>query len=95
MTIEVPESRAGQFLFFAVMDAISFAIVCASTRAVAIGSYRWTAIADFVFGFQAFALFKLAVDDPKARTWAAGLGAACGGAFGSCVALWISKHFGG
>ena len=88
----VPTSAVGQFFFFGISEAVCFAVLVANTRAVAQGSYFWTAITDAGFGLQSFIVFKLAVDDKNGRTWAAGLGTTVGGVCGSLVSIFVTKH---
>lgn len=82
----------GQFLFFAGMEFISFFIICSNYRAVAIGSYFWSGLTDFLVLVQNGCLGKLAIDDKRARTWFAVAGTAIGGTCGSLTAIWVTKH---
>lgn len=90
--MKVPKTAAGQFTLFMAVEAVSFFLVVANNRAVAQGNYWWTALTDTLFSLQAFAVFKLAVDDANGRTWAAGLGGTVGGVCGSLLSIWITKH---
>lgn len=92
MRIPVPESKAGLFVFFGVLEAFSFFIICANTRALAQGSYLWTGVTDFFFTAQSFTVAKIMIDDEKARTWWAGLGMAVGGVLGSWLSIFVTKH---
>lgn len=49
-------------------------MLCASTRAMAAGLVGWTAITSFLFSAQSFIVWKIMVDDPKARIWWTGAG---------------------
>ena len=94
--MKVPQTRLGQFLFFFLMEFISFFIICASTRAQAKGSYPWTGITSILFSAQTFVLLKMSIDDAAARTWWAGAGTVLGGCAGDLASLWATIHlFGG
>lgn len=88
----VPRNRAGQFFFFGAIEFVSFFLIVANNRAVAQGNYMWTAVTDGLFGLQGFAVFKMAIDDPNARTWASGLGSTVGGTLGSMFSIWLTKR---
>lgn len=88
----VPKSSVGQFLFFAAAEAISFFVIVANTRALAQGSYAWTAVTDTLFSAQSFVLAKLMIDDKNARSWAAGLGMTVGGTCGSLLSIYVTKR---
>lgn len=90
--LRIPHSKLGQLAYFGCLEAVSFFIICANTRALALGNYTWTGLTDFAFGMQGFIMAKLMVEDEKARTWYAGLGAAIGGVFGSWASIWITEH---
>lgn len=90
--IRVPTSRIGQFVFFAVLEAFSFAIICACTRAQALALYGWTGVTSFIFGLQSFVQAKIMVEDANARTWSAGAGMIIGGVAGDVASVWITKH---
>ena len=87
-----PKTRIGQFFFMFITELISFFIICANMRAVAQGSYFWTAVSDTLFSAQAFVIGKLMIDEPNARSWAAGLGCTIGGTCGSLVSIYVTKH---
>lgn len=88
----VPTSKLGQFSVMFVLECISFFIICANMRAVAQGSYLWTALTDTLFSAQAFAVGKLMIDEPNARSWAAGFGCTIGGTCGSLISIYVTKH---
>lgn len=87
-----PKSRVGQFFFMFGTELISFFIICANFRAVALGSYFWTALTDTLFSAQAFVIGKLMIDEPNARSWAAGAGCTIGGTCGSLLSIYVTKH---
>lgn len=86
-----PKTPLGQFLFFGLAEFLSFFIIVMNTRAVAQGSYLWTAITDSVFTLQGFALGKMMMDDANARTWYVGMGVVVGGTSGSLFSIFITK----
>jgi hypothetical protein len=91
-TPQAPSSALGQFIFFGCLEFISFAVLCAATRAQAAGLVGWTAVTSFVFSAQSFILYKLMIDDPKARTWWAGAGMVFGGVLGDVLSVVVTKH---
>lgn len=92
--MNAPTSRLGQFSLMFVAELISFFIIVANTRAYTHGSYLWTAITDTLFSAQAFVMGKLMMDDPKARSWWAGLGCTLGGTCGSLLAIFVTSILG-
>jgi len=87
-----PKSKIGQFGFMFCTELISFFIICSNFRAVAQGSYFWTALTDTLFSAQAFVIGKLMIDEPNARSWSAGLGCTIGGTCGSLLSIFVTKH---
>ena len=88
----VPQSKWGQFLFGFVSEFVSFFVIVANSRAVAQGSYQWTAATDAFFSLQKFAMGKLMIDKKEMRTWATGLGTIMGGTCGSLCSIFVTKH---
>lgn len=65
-------------------------------RAVALGIYSWTALTDMIIVFNGMMVTKLLFDDEKSRDWVSITGYTLGGATGSVVSIWVTKHmFGG
>lgn len=91
--MKAPSTRLGQFSLLFVAEFFSFFIIVANTRAFTHDSYLWTAITDTLFSLQSFAMAKLMMDDARARTWAAGLGATLGGTCGSLLSIFVTKRF--
>lgn len=83
----------GTFTLMFVAEFISFFIIVANTRAYTHGNYTWTVVTDTLFSLQSFCMSKLMIDDPKARTWWAGLGFTLGGTLGSCAAIFVTETF--
>jgi hypothetical protein len=90
--MKAPTTPLGQFLFFGAVEFLSFAVLCASTRAMAAGLVGWTALTSFLFSAQSFIVWKLMVDDPDARTWWAGAGMVFGGVIGDVLSVILTKH---
>lgn len=91
--IKVPVTKLGQFLFFFVSEFICFFIIVANTRAVALANYFGAAATDIAFGFQAWAMLKLTVENKDARTFTGGCGSTLGGTCGTLLSIWATKHF--
>jgi len=87
-----PQSKVGQFSFMFLTEMVSFFIICANTRAIAQGTYFWTAVTDTLFSAQGFVVGKLMIDDKNARSWASGLGCTLGGTCGSLLSIFVTKH---
>jgi hypothetical protein len=78
-------------MFFS--DFALFFITCANLRAVAQGSYFWTALTEPTLALGAFWVGKLMMDREEWRTWTAGIGAALGATAGSLLSIFITTHF--
>lgn len=85
-------SPAGQFLFFGATELFSFFVITANFRAIAIGSYSWSAITDFATVLVNFAVGKMMMDDEKNRSWYVGFGFATGGTIGTLLSIFVTKH---
>jgi hypothetical protein len=78
-----------EFCFFFCVEALSYFLIVANTRAFTQGLYFWTASTDFVFaGSNFFLIRKVAKTDTKAA-WA---GYTFGGTCGSLISMWITIH---
>lgn len=84
----------GQFFVGFTAEFISFFIVVANTRAYTHSNYLWTTITDTLFSLQNFAMTKIMIDDPQARTWYLGLGYTIGGTLGSLAAIAVTSKLG-
>ena len=89
---QAPSNPWAQFFLFGIAEFFSFAVLCASTRAMAAGLVGWTAVTSFVFSAQSFVTAKIMIDDENARTWAAGAGMVLGGVLGDVVSVVVTKH---
>lgn len=90
---KILSTRLGAFCLMFVAEFISFFIIVANTRAYTHGNYLWTIITDTLFSIQSFAMTKIMIDDPQARSWWAGLGYTLGGTLGSCAAIFVTQNF--
>jgi len=92
MKIRIPTSPLGQFLFFGSTELFTFFVITANFRAIAIGSYFWAGITDYLTVLVNFGVGKLMMDDEKNRSWWVGLGFATGGTIGTLLSIWVTKH---
>jgi hypothetical protein len=93
---KTPENSYLRFLFCFVIEVIAFFLVCANFRAIALGLYFWTAVTDMVIVFNGMLVTKMLFDDEKSRDWVSIAGYTLGGATGSVLSIWVTKHiFGG
>jgi hypothetical protein len=90
--MRAPKSPAGQFFTFGAIELVSFAILCASTRAMAAGLVGWTAVTSFFFATQSVVTWKLMIDDSNARTWPACAGMIVGGVIGDVLSVILTKR---
>ena len=74
-------------------DFLAIFVTCANLRAVAQGSYLWTAITEPTLALGCFALAKIMMDKEEWRTWIAGIGAALGATAGSLLSIFVTKMF--
>lgn len=76
------------WLFFAI-QFMQFFLITVNLRAAAQGLYVWTALSDLLISTNNFLLIKR-IAQSESKT--AMLGYALGGAFGSVLAIWATKH---
>jgi hypothetical protein len=88
----IPTNPVGQFVFFGLAEFVSFFVISANFRAIAIGNYYYAGATDFMTLIQNFAIGKLMMDDERMRTWYVGLGAAVGGTLGTLFSIYVTKH---
>lgn len=92
----LPKNPALRFLFFFGSELFSFFFIASNFRALAQGLYFWTALTDMTLVFQGMIITKLMIDDQKARDWLAIIAFTLGGACGSLLSIYVTKHlFGG
>lgn len=93
--MKLPESRLGRFSLCFGSEAVSFFFVAANFRAVAQGLYFWTALTDMLLVFQGMLVTRLMFDDARARDWTAIAGFTTGGAAGSVLSIYVTRHLWG
>lgn len=77
------------FLKFFAVQCVQYFLITANYRAIAQGSYAWTAGTDFMFAGINFMLIKKIADSDKNRwAWA---GYTLGGVVGSLGAIYLTK----
>jgi predicted MFS family arabinose efflux permease len=92
----VPKNSIARFAFFFGSELFSFFFIASNFRALAKGLYFWTAVTDMTLVFQGMIITKLMIDDEKARDWLAISAFTLGGACGSLLSIFVTKHlFGG
>lgn len=88
-----PYLRCG---FFFLLELFSFFIIASNFRTLALGLYIPTAVTDAMIVCQSMLVTKLMVEDAKTRDWLAITGFSVGGACGSLLSIFVTKHlFGG
>ena len=80
------------FTIALVTEFFSFFILVCNTRAVAQGSYMWTAITDTLFTAQSFFVARWMIETKEARGMGAFMGFMLGGTLGSLAAIFTTKH---
>lgn len=90
--MKLPNNKWARFGIFFANQMLSFFVVTANFRALAIGLYAWTAITDTWIVFQNMIMAKLFIEDEKARDKWSIAGATIGGACGSVLSIWVTKH---
>ena len=85
------DTSTGQFCAAFLVEALSFFVVVANTRAYTHGLYMWTFVTDVFFSAQGFAVAKVMTEDARTRTWWAGFGFTLGGATGSLLSIFVTK----
>ena len=90
--MKLPESKLARFALLFASEAISFFFIAANFRAVAMGLYFWTAITDMLLVFQGMVVTKLMFEDERTRDWLSIAGFTTGGAAGSMLSIYVTKH---
>jgi hypothetical protein len=89
---KTPANSIARFFFCFVVEVVTFFLLCANFRAVAQGLYVWTAITDMIIVFNGMLITKMLFDDEKSRDWISIAGYTLGGATGSVISIWVTKH---
>lgn len=90
--MRLPNSKAARFALFFGSELVSFFFIASNFRALAQGLYAWTAFTDMFLVFQAAVISKLMIEDERCRGWLAIMGFTLGGACGSVLSIWVTKH---
>lgn len=90
--MRVPDSKLGRFALFFASEAVSFFFIAANFRAVALGLYFWTGLTDMLLVFQGMVITRLMFDDARTRDWLSIAGFTLGGAAGSMLSIYVTKH---
>jgi hypothetical protein len=90
--MKVPENPYVRFVFFFASELFSFFFIASNFRALAKGLYFWTAITDMTLVFQGMLITKLMIEDEKSRDWVSIIAFTVGGACGSLLSIWVTKH---
>jgi hypothetical protein len=90
--VRVPKTPTMQFFFYGSTELFTFFIITANFRAIAIGSYWWAGVTDYLTVLVNFWVGKLMMDDAKNRSWWVGFGFATGGTIGTLLSIWATKH---
>jgi len=95
MKFKAPKTTPGKFLFYFLIQFISYAILVANGRAYMLGSYFWTAATDTLFASMNFIVLRCVMKDVNSSDdlhgWSM-LGYVIGGTFGSLFAIWVTKN---
>lgn len=90
--MKLPENKLSRFAILFGTECLAFFIICTNMRAVSQGLYFWTAITDMWLVAQSMIITKLMFDDEKARDWFSIVAYSTGGACGSIISIWMTKH---
>lgn len=90
--MKLPDHGWKRFLIFFTSQLISFFVIAANFRALAIGLYAWTALTDTLIVFQNMMMAKIFIENQNARDKWSIAGATIGGACGSVLSIYVTKH---
>ncbi len=90
--LKIPTSTVGRAMFFGSTELLTFFIITANFRAIALGNYFWAGLTDYLTVLVNFGVGKLMMDDAKYHTWWIGIGFATGGTIGTLLSIWMTKH---
>jgi hypothetical protein len=93
--VRLTNSKWKRFLLFFIVELIAFFVIACNFRALAQGLYFWTAVTDALLIFQGMMITKLMFDDERSRDWNSIAAFSCGGACGSLLSIWVTKHLWG
>jgi hypothetical protein len=91
-SVKVPQNPFARFALFFAAELFSFFFIASNFRALAKGLYFWTAITDMTLVFQGMFVTKMMIEDEKSRNWVSITAFTLGGACGSLLSIWVTKH---
>src|SRR5208282_4663097 len=91
----VPKNKMARFALFFASELFSFFFIASNFRALAKGLYFWTAITDMTLVFQGMIIAKLMIEDKRSRDAVSIIAFTLGGACGSLLSIWVTKHLWG
>ena len=96
MKVKAPKTDFQKFVFYFLIQFVSYAILVANGRAYMLGSYLYTIITDACFTTMNFVVLRAIMKDVKDSNdelhgWSFA-GYVLGGTSGSVAAIWITKH---
>lgn len=80
------------FAKFFGLQFVVYGVFCWNARAIATGRLGHLFVSDLIYAYMAFTIVKMIADS---KTWGEKLGYTLGGAFGSVLSVWLTKHFWG
>ena len=66
--LKIPTSTVGRAMFFGSTELLTFFIITANFRAIALGNYFWAGLTDYLTVLVNFGVGKLMMDDAKYHT---------------------------
>lgn len=90
--MDVPRSKVGRFALFFASELFAFFVISVNNLALNKGYYLWTSATDMILVFQGMLISKLMIEDAKSRDWWSIFGFTFGGATGSALAIFATKH---
>ena len=90
--MKLPNSALGRFALFFASEMVSFFFIASNFRALSQGLYIWTGLTDMFLVFQGMLITKLMIEDERTRDWLAIAAFTLGGATGSLISIWATKH---
>lgn len=90
--MKLPKDIALRCLICFSSQLFSFFLITANFRAIAQGLYFWTAVTDVMIVIQGLIITKLLIEDENARDKWSIAAFSIGGACGSLLSIWVTKH---
>lgn len=90
--MKLPESLPVRCAILFGTELLAFFTIACNFRALSQGLYGWTALTDCWLVAQNMVITKLMFDDEKTRDWWSIASFSLGGACGSVLSIWVTKH---